>query len=474
MLPSIGFGIIEGPLAAERTPMIELHTDQLSSEIAALRPDFERALAEIVEIPTVSMDPARREDIRRGAEWALQFLDGHGIEAMIYETEGLPVVVGTLRHPEAKRTLTIYNHLDVQPANEPEWTTDPFAFFKDGDTYRGRGTTDDKGPALAALFAALLAKKHDIPLNIRFIWEFEEEIGSPHFAAFLEAHAADLKTDSVLVSDTIWISRDKPAAPLGLRGLVGFRMLLETGTKDVHSGLAGGAARNPIGELCQLISEIYDARTGDVKIPGFYDKVRPVSPEEEQSFVESGFDTQEFQRAHGLKCLRVTDPREVSQRIWAQPTFEVHGMVGGYTGPGIKAIVPPRAEAKVSMRLVPDMRPAEVLETVRAFVQQKNPDVVLEAEGSLEPFMCPPDDTYSEAIRTALRFGFGANPAFVREGGSIGAVICMQQHLGCPIMFIGLSLPEHGYHAPNENFDWGMASGGMKAFMRYFEQVAAL
>ncbi len=454
--------------------MIDLQPEQLQSEIAALRAEYERHLAEIVEIPTVSMDPAHRDDIRRGAEWAQRFLEAHGGMARIVETAGFPVVIGEFRHPEATRTLTVYNHLDVQPANEPEWTSEPFAFTKDGDTYRGRGTTDDKGPALAAFYAAMLARKHGIPLNIRFVWEFEEEIGSPNFEAFLEAHAEELKTDSVLVSDTIWISRDKPAAPLGLRGMVGFRLLLETGTKDVHSGLTGGAARNPIGELCQLISEIYDARTGNVKIPGFYDRVKTITPEEEFSFLASGFETAEFQRAHGLKCLRVTDPLEVMKRIWARPTFEVHGMVGGYTGPGVKAIVPPRAEAKVSMRLVPDMKPAEVLDMVRAFVAEKNPDVVLDPEGALEPYMGTMEGPYAEAIRTALRFGFGANPAFIREGGSIGAVVSMQKHLGCPIMFIGLSLPEHGYHAPNEHFDWNMAEGGMKAFMRYFVQVAAL
>ncbi|MNK58910.1 Beta-Ala-Xaa dipeptidase [compost metagenome] len=454
--------------------MIELQQDQLQSEITALRADYERNLAEIVEIPTVSMDPAYQGDIRRGAEWALHFMLAHGGEAKIVETDGFPVVVGMFRHPDAKRTLTIYNHLDVQPANEPEWTSDPFAFTVEGDTYRGRGTTDDKGPALAAFYAAMLARKHGVALNIRFVWEFEEEIGSPNFEAFLQAHADELATDSVLVSDTIWISRDKPASPLGLRGMVGFRLLLETGTKDVHSGLTGGAARNPIGELCQLISEIYDARTGHVKIPGFYDRVKPLSPEEKQSFLASGFETQEFQRAHGLKCLRVTDPLDVMERIWARPTFEVHGMVGGYTGPGVKAIVPPRAEAKVSMRLVPDLKPAEVLSMVQAFVKEKNPDVVLDPEGSLEPYMGAMEGPYSEAIRTSLRFGFGADPAFIREGGSIGAVVSMQKHLGCPIMFIGLSLPEHGYHAPNENFDWGMAEGGMKAFMHYFRQVAAL
>lgn len=446
----------------------------VAAEVAQLRPAYERALAEIVEIPTVSMDPARTPDIRRGAEWALRFLDAMGAEAKIYETEGHPVVVGTLKHPHAKRTLTIYNHMDVQPANEPEWTSDPFTFAREGDAYRGRGTTDDKGPALAAAFAATLAKRHDIPLNLRFIWEFEEEIGSPHFEAFLEAHAADLQTDSVLVSDTIWISREKPAAPLGLRGMIAFRLSLETGTKDVHSGLAGGAARNPIGELCQLITEIYDAKTGHVQIPGFYDHARPVGAAERESFLDSGFEVGEFQRAHGLKCLRVTDPLEVTERIWARPTFEVHGMVGGYTGPGVKAIVPPRAEAKVSMRLVPDMKAAEVLELVRAFVRDRNPDVVLEPTGALEPYIGSAEGPYADAIKDSLRFGFGADPAFIREGGSIGAVVSMQKHLGCPLMFIGLSLPEHGYHAPNENFDWRMAAGGMKAFLRYFEQVARL
>ncbi|MFP5501204.1 MAG: M20/M25/M40 family metallo-hydrolase, partial [Candidatus Sericytochromatia bacterium] len=315
------------------------------SYIQRVRPDFEQALRELVEIPSVSTDPAYAKDVRRAAEWALAFLDRHGIEAELIETGGYPVVIGTITHPEARRTLTIYNHLDVQPANEPEWQTEPFTFAIEGDTYRGRGTTDDKGPALAAFYAALAARGQKLPLNIRFIWECEEEIGSPHFDAFLAEHKDRLQTDSVVVSDTIWISRGKPAAPLGLRGLVTFRLTLETGTKDVHSGLAGGAARNPIAELCEVITEMVEARTGRIKIPGIYEKVRPVSESEVQGFVDSGFDAEEFKRAHGLKCLRMTAPEELTQAIWAKPTFEVHGIVGGYTGPGVKAIVPPRAEA---------------------------------------------------------------------------------------------------------------------------------
>lgn len=441
---------------------------------AQVREAYEADLKEIVEIATVSPDPAFAPEIHKGADWAMAFLAKHKIEAKRYETALYPVVVGWIRHPEATRTLTIYNHMDVQPATEPEWESEPFVFKKEGDTYRGRGTTDDKGPALAAFYSALAAREAGMKLNIQLIWEFEEEIGSPNFAKFLADNMDELKTDSVVVSDTIWIARGKPAAPLGLRGMLSFQLRLETGTKDVHSGLAGGAARNPIGELCQLIVDMYDPRTGAIKIPNINDKVKPATAQELQGFLDSGFDTAEFQRAHGFKCLRMTDPLEVTQAIWAKPTFEVHGIVGGYMGPGVKAIVPPRAEAKISMRLVPDLTPDEVLAEVRKFIAEKNPDVTLEVGGRLEPYQGSAEGPFADAVRESLRFAFGADPAFVREGGSIGAVVSMQRVLGCPIMFIGLSLPEHGYHAPNECFDWPMAAGGMKAFLKYFELVAAM
>jgi acetylornithine deacetylase/succinyl-diaminopimelate desuccinylase-like protein len=454
--------------------MIETSIATIEAYAQRIRPEYERALKEIVEIPTVSTDPGYRDDILKGVDWAMAFLKGHNVEAERFETAGYPVVVGWIRHPEAKKTLTIYNHLDVQPANEPEWITAPFVFEKDGDLYRGRGATDDKGPALAAFYAALAARDAGLPLNIQFIWEFEEEIGSPSFYAFMAAHADKLQTDSVVVSDTIWISRGKPAAPLGLRGMLTFRLLLETGTKDVHSGLAGGAARNPIGELCQLITDMYEPRTGKIKVPGLVAEAVPPTEQEIEGFLASGFDSTEFKRAHGLKCLRTDDPREVTQAIWAKPTFEVHGIVGGYTGAGIKAIVPPRAEAKLSMRLVPDLQPDQVFDRIQAFVAGNNPDVKVEKVGALEPYQGSAEGPYADAVRTSLRFAFGADPSFVREGGSIGAVVTMQRVLGCPIMFIGLSLPEHGYHAPNEHFEWSMAEGGMKAFTRYFELVTAM
>ena len=444
---------------------------EIDQRIAERRGAFEAAIREGVEIPTVSMDPGRAGDIRRGAEWAADLLRTAGAKVDIIETPGNPVLHGRLSQPGAKRSLAIYNHLDVQPADEPEWTTDPFKLHIDGDKYVGRGATDDKGPALAALFAAKMAHEEGVPLDIHFFWEFEEEIGSPNFDAFLQNAP---KVDSVLVSDTIWIARSKPAAPLGLRGMQVVRLMLRTGEHDAHSGLTGGPARNPVAELCDLVAAMVDGHSGDVKIPGFYDEVRPITQDEINGFGASGFDPAEFKRVHGFRSLRYEDAADITRRIWALPTLEVHGIAGGYQGPGVKSVIPPWAEAKLSMRLVPDMTPARALSRLTSFVKAANPDVEIFTDASLEPYLAPMGGPHVEALRKAISAGFGAEPAFVREGGSIGAVVQMQRRIGCPIMFLGLSLPEHGYHAPNEHFDWGMASGGMKAFLTYFREVATL
>jgi acetylornithine deacetylase/succinyl-diaminopimelate desuccinylase-like protein len=313
-----------------------------------------------------------------------------------------------------------------------------------------------------------------VPLNINFIWELEEEIGSPNFEHFIRNNAARLKTDSVLVSDTIWISRTKPAIPYGLRGAMMLTMTLETGAKDVHSGLTGGAARNPLGELCKVISECYDARTGRVKIKGFYDDVKRATKKEVCSFTDSGFTTQRFRAAHELKKLRFDEPERVLKAIMAEPTFEVHGISGGYQGPGVKTIVPYRGQAKISCRLVPGQEPKKVFKLIRDFVREKNPDIKTEFISGLGPYIGEFEGAYADAAAEAMKFTFGKRPAFTREGGSIGAVVTMEKYLKAPIVFLGLSLPEHGYHAKNENFDWGMASGGMKMFVRYFDEISRL
>jgi acetylornithine deacetylase/succinyl-diaminopimelate desuccinylase-like protein len=434
--------------------------------------EFESKLREWVEIPSISADPERRGDIEKLADRAVQYIRECGGSAEKIATPGNPVVVGRFVAGNDCPTVTVYNHLDVQPANEPQWTRPPFVFHSENGRYVGRGTTDDKGPALTAFFGARMAVQKKLPVNIQFIWELEEEIGSPNFEHFMRANAGTLKTDSVVVSDTIWIARGKPAVSYGLRGLAPFRMILETGTKDIHSGTTGGVARNPIGELCQVISECYDARTGRVRIPGFYDDVQKPARREIEGFMASGFNVNAFRKAHELKSLRSGSAIELMQRLWTRPTFEVHGIVGGYTGPGVKTAIPPAAEAKVSLRLVPNQHPDTVFGLVRKFIKQRNPDVKVIPEPFMSPFIGPRVGPYIDAATDAMRFAFGKKPAFVREGGSIGAVVTMQKYLKVPIVFLGLSLPEHGYHAPNENYDWQQASGGMKMFERYFENLA--
>ena len=425
------------------------------------------------------MDPARRHDVQAGAAVALEYLTLLGAEAFIIETGGHPMVVGGWGGHPGWPTVTVYNHLDVQPAEEPnpekpEWTREPFKFSIEGDSYYGRGTTDDKGPALTALLAAYYAVEHGVSLNIQFLWELEEEIGSPHFAAGLAKAETLRRPDSVMVSDTIWLAGGRPAVPYGLRGLLAARLTLETATREAHSGLTGGAARNPLAELCAVIEACADAKSGRVTIPGFYKTVKPLGKRDRAQFLKSGFRVKTFAAAHRLTKMRAQGRAAVMRRIWAEPTFEVHGVVGGYTGPGVKTSVPPRAEAKVSMRLVPDQDPSAIFALLRQYVRTLNPDVRVEADGMLRPYVGDLSGPYAEAARKAMRFGFGKDPAFVREGGSIGAVVTMAERWKAPVMFLGLSLPDHGYHAPNERFDWGQASGGMKAFVKYFDEISRI
>jgi acetylornithine deacetylase/succinyl-diaminopimelate desuccinylase-like protein len=447
---------------------------RLRSFVKESRQRFEDLLGQMVEVPSISMDSSHAGDMRRMADLARQYLAGMNAKVQVVETGGYPIVSGGWLAGAEYPTVTIYNHLDVQPAQEPEWKQAPFAFKNENGLYRGRGATDDKGPALTAMFAARYAIEQGWPLNIRFLWELEEEIGSPHFAAGLKSRNAIPRPDSVVVSDTIWIAKGRPAVPYGLRGLLGARLILRTGEKDAHSGVTGGAARNPLAELMEVANTCVDAKTGKVKIPGFYDEVVEPTINEIKNFLRSGFEVRRFKEAYGFLSLRVQDPTEVMRRIWASPTFEVHGLSGGYHGQGVKTVVPGHAELKISMRLVPSQVPERVFALLKKHVAKVNPDVKVQREGMLHPFKGDFAGPYVDCVKRAVRAGFGNDPAFVREGGSIGAVVTMQKTWKVPILFIGLSLPEHGYHAPNEYYDWGQASGGMKTFAHYFSGLAKM
>jgi acetylornithine deacetylase/succinyl-diaminopimelate desuccinylase-like protein len=452
-------------------------TKQCDDFANAIRREYEHHLKSLVDIPSISADPAHKKDIKQVAETAAALIKKLGGTAEVLKTEGNPVVFGEFKSKSSKShlpTLTVYNHLDVQPAEAGEWRTPPFSLTVEGDLYRGRGATDDKGPALAALYAAKFVNESELPINIKFIWELEEEIGSPHFASFLKANRSKLDTNSVMVSDTIWIKKDKPSISYGLRGLCCALIKLKTGKKDVHSGTTGGLARNPIGELSQLLSECYNAQTGIVKIPGFYDDILAIEDEELDNMERCGFSMDNFRQAHELTSLRTNDPEEALTRIWTKPTFEVHGIAGGYTGPGVKTVVPYQAEAKISMRLVPNQKPEKIFQLLSQFVKSKCPEAEVIPQGMLSPYLGSYNDKFNQAAKQAVRNVFGREAVFTREGGSIGAVVSMHDILRAPVVFLGLSLPEHGYHAVNEYFDWQQAQGGIKLFADYFSQAALL
>lgn len=454
-----------------------LNRDALISFAKNHREEYESLLRNFVETPTVSCDPSHANDITKGVELTVKTIEKYGGKTEVLKVEkGNPVVHGVFGSDPSLPTVTVYNHIDVQPASketEP-WNTEPFTFTQKGDTYYGRGTTDDKGPALAALLGARAALESNVPVNIHFLWEFEEEIGSPNFEKIISRSKNELLTDSVVVSDTVWVSRNRPASSAGLRGLMGFIMTLETGTVDTHSGETGGASRNPIAELMQLVCDLYDVRTGRVKVKGFYDDVIPPSRSELNDWKNSGFTVSAFKKAHHLKKMRSEDALEVMKRIWGIPTLEIHGVVGGYQGPGLKSIVPPRAEVKASCRLVPNQDPVKLQKLITAAVRERNPDVKIQFESAAPAFRTILEGPLPEALKRAVKFAFKRDAVFVRDGGTIGAMTSIEKVLKCPVLFLGLSLPEHGYHAPNENFDWQQASGGMVAFAKYFEEIANL
>jgi acetylornithine deacetylase/succinyl-diaminopimelate desuccinylase-like protein len=444
----------------------------LLDHVAASEPWFRTNLRTLVEHKTITPGATTDTEIRAGADAACRIFREAGAEAELVECSGTPSVLGRFAHPSPRARIVIYNHLDVQPADSAGWSqADPFSFEVHPHSereflYRGRGSTDDKGPGLCGLRAAAWAKAQNLPIDITILWETEEEIGSPNFAEIVDRKRDVLGScDAVIVSDTIWPSDAQPAISTGLRGSLHAILRLKTGGKEVHSGLTGGVARNPVKELCALATTIDRA--------GFWRQgVVPPDADEVESFVRAGFDPDYFRRAHDLAKLETDVPLEMMLRLWTRPTFEVHGLVGGYAGAGVKTSVPPEAELKISFRLVPDQQPLEIGNRLRELVSAVAPDVEMEIAGHLEPYRGSTRGPIHQAIADAMTAATGRAPVSIREGGSIGAVPILADKLGVPIHFLPLSLPDHGYHAPNEYFDWRQARVGIEAFGRVFSALS--
>ncbi len=446
--------------------------DRVESVIAYINENRQRyvdELIEIVRIPSISASRAHRDEVRRCAEYFRQRMIESGLlRAEVMPTSGHPIVYGEWLGAPDKPTVLIYGHYDVQPV-EPlsEWLTPSFeATVRDGALY-GRGTTDDKGQVYIHLKAveAWLRTSGSLPVNVKFIIEGEEEIGSEHLEEFLTTHRDLLQADVVVISDTPMLERGLPSICYGLRGLTYMEVEVRGPAVDLHSGSFGGAVANPATVLCEIVARL-KGPDGRVKIPGFYDKVRRLGRRERARLRELPFRESDFLSLTGAPPLTGERGFTTLERLWARPTLDVNGLVSGHIAEGAKTIIPARALAKISMRLVPDQDPDEIADLFHAYVRALAPPTVVVEVRKLSaghPFLAPYDHPAFEAARRALEKGFGRRTVFIREGGSIPFVATIHRVLGRPCVLLGFGLPDENSHAPNEwlsleNYHQGIVS----------------
>lgn len=408
-------------------------------------------------IPSVSADPGHHFDVRRSAELCAAMLEGAGLEEVqLLETPGFPSVYASWCHagPDAP-TVLIYGHHDVQPVDPiEEWETPPFeAVFAEGEC-RARGAIDDKGQVLYQIEATrgLLESTGGLPANVKFLVEGEEEVGSPHFEALLEAHRDLLRSDVVVVSDTGMLAPDLPSTTVGMRGLVAFDVKLKGAERDLHSGMWGGAVANTARLAARLAASLHDGQ-GRVTLPGFYDDVKELTPEEKESLAAVPFDPHRFRlQAARVAYLEGEAGYSPLEQVWVRPTAEVVGLHSGYGGPGIKTIVPATANLKVAFRLVPDQDPEQVADAFECWLAARvPPGVELEVtrQGAVAPALTSVSHPYVSALVRAIEKVWGKRPLFTREGGS-GPEEALGRVLEAPVLFLGVGLPDDRIHAPNE------------------------
>jgi acetylornithine deacetylase/succinyl-diaminopimelate desuccinylase-like protein len=441
------------------------------------RERFIRDLIEIVAIPSVSTQTQRAPDILRAAKWLQSRLTRLGFQARLLPTEGPPAVYAERKSTDASApVLLLYGHYDVQPA-EPldEWTTPPFAPEVRGENIFGRGVSDMKGPLVAylsALESALAAG--DMPVSIKIIVEGEEEVGSPHLAALLARERDLLRCDAVLNADTLLLQPDLPTIVYGLRGLAYYELHVETAAHDLHSGLFGGAVPNAGQVLCELIAGMHDSR-GRVTLPNFYDDVLPLEEDERRGLARIPYTEKEFLSQSTGRGVIGEEGYTVTERVGARPTLEVNGLLCGFIEEGSKTVLPARAMAKISMRLVPNQKPAKVTAQLEEYLAQCAPawlkwEVIDLAGGP--PAIVRRDTPAMRAAIRALEGAFGAQPMYAREGGSVPVVSWFQDILGCDSIMMGISLPDDNLHAPNEKLHLPSLARGTDAYIRFFYELA--
>ena len=443
------------------------------------RDRFIDELMEVLKIPSISTDDEYKHEVLRAAEWMANHLRRLGIENVeVMPTDGgHPVVYGDyIRKPGAK-TVLVYGHYDVQPADPLElWETGPFEPRVDGDLLFARGSSDMKGQVLAAFDAieSLMKAGGEFPVNLKFLLEGEEEIGSKHLEAFLQRHAEKFKADVSLNPDAGMIGVDMPTITYGLRGLAYFELHVSGPRADLHSGLYGGAVHNPAQVLTELIAKMHDEK-GRVTLPGFYDSVRPISQEERAAFARLPNDDAHYIQETGVPALWGEEGYIAAERTGARPTLEVNGLLSGWTGPGSKTVLPAKAMAKISCRLVPDQHDSEVEKQMIRFMEQNAPKTVHWEVKKLtgSPFaIADLNNPGMQAMKDAMQAAWGVQPYLRREGGSIGAVAMLQQICSVESVLVGMGLPSDNVHSPNEHMHLPTWYKGIDSFIHFFNNLA--
>lgn len=432
-------------------------------------------LLNFLRIPSISALPDHAGDVRRAAEFVRDWLTRAGLEgARLVEGEGNPLVFAEWTKAPGKPTLLLYGHYDVQPPDPlDEWKSPPFEpAIRDGNIY-ARGAADDKGQLfiLMEAVARILREQGKLPVNVKFLIEGEEESGGEHIEKYVATSPPELKCDAAVICDTAMFAPDLPTITTGLRGIVYGEIHIQGARTDLHSGDYGGVAPNAIEAAAQIVATLKD-RDGHIRIPGLYDRVKKPTDAEVAAWKSLAFDLEEYREKEvGASSLAGEPEVPVLERIWARPTFEVHGIRGGFTAEGAKTVIPARAVAKISLRLVPDQQPEEVVKQLEAAIAQAAPrgiSATFKLLSSAPPSVVDTDNPFIKKAADAMKGVFRHETVYVRCGGSIPIVGLFKEKLGVPSVLMGFGLPDDNIHAPNEKFSIANYSRGIDAMVDYF------
>ncbi len=448
------------------------------SYLEANTPRYLEELVEFLRIPSVSSLPEHTADVQRAAEWVSERLEIAGIEnVQILPTGGHPAVYGQWLNAPNKLTIMIYGHFDTQPVDPIElWTNPPFEpIFKDERIY-ARGASDDKGNMLIPILAteALLKTRGSLPVNVKFFFEGQEEIGSPQMPDFIATHRNLLACDMVLSSDGGQWTENQPALNVGRRGLCALQIDLQSAAQDVHSGTYGGTFQNPIHALARIIASMHDSE-GRILVEGFYDAVHNLSDTERAQIAEIPYDESQYCDELGVDQLFGESGFSTYERAWVRPTLEVNGIWGGFQGEGIKTVIPSRAHAKITCRLVPDQDPNQIVDLIAAHVAQNVPigakAFVNKLAGSADPFLIAADHPGNQAASIVLKEIYGKKPYHVRNGGTIPVCGLFLKHLNAHLVNFAFGLEDENLHAPDEFFRLSSFNRGLKAYGMILEEL---